>query len=123
MHVGAALDLLGQRGELEVVRGEEREGPDPRRQVLRGGGASARPSKVLVPSPISSISTRLSALALCRMPAVSVISTMKVLRPEARSSVAPMRVKMRSMGPISARAAGTKLPIWASTTIRAVWRM
>jgi hypothetical protein len=62
--------------------------------------ASARPSKVEVPRPISSISTRLWSVAPCRMAAASVISTMKVERPEARSSEAPMRVKMASTGPI-----------------------
>ncbi|MNR52750.1 hypothetical protein D3C85_1726500 [compost metagenome] len=58
-----------------------------------------------------------------RMLAVSVISTMKVDLPDARSSDAPMRVKMRSMGPMRALSAGTKAPIWASSTMRAVWRM
>ena len=69
--------------------------------------ASDKPSKVLVPRPISSIRIRLRAVALCRMFAASVISTMKVERPPARSSAAPMRVKMRSSGPITARSAGT----------------
>ena len=59
---------------------------------------------MLVPRPISSISTRLCAVALCRMLAVSLISTMKVDWPRERSSPAPMRVKMRSIGPIVARA-------------------
>ena len=54
--------------------------------------ASARPSKVEVPRPISSISTRLDGVALCRMFALSVISTMNVERPPARSSEAPTRV-------------------------------
>jgi hypothetical protein len=53
------------------------------------------------------MSTRLSRVALFRMFAASVISTMKVERPPARSSAAPMRVKMRSTGPISAASAGT----------------
>src|SRR5213075_3175599 len=61
--------------------------------------ARARPSKVEVPRPTSSISTRLFAVALCRIDALSVISTMKVERPPARSSAAPMRVKIWSMGP------------------------
>jgi hypothetical protein len=38
--------------------------------------------------------------------AASVISTIKVERPEARSSDAPMRVKMRSMGPMRAPVGG-----------------
>jgi hypothetical protein len=57
------------------------------------------------------------------MLAVSVISTMKVERPAASSSAAPMRVKMRSMGPMRAACAGTWLPMWASSTISATWRM
>src|SRR5258708_31298455 len=61
--------------------------------------ASARPSKVEVPRPTSSISTRLCGVALCRIEALSVISTMKVERPPARSSAAPMRVKIWSIGP------------------------
>ena len=76
-----------------------------------------------MPRPISSISTRLCAVALCRMLAVSVISTMKVERPPARSSAAPMRVKIRSIGPMLGAAAGTKLPTWASTTISAICRI
>ena len=85
--------------------------------------ASDRPSYVLVPRPISSISTRLRSVAEFRITAASVISTMKVERPPARSSEAPMRVKMRSNGPITARVAGTKLPMEASTRISAAWRM
>ena len=69
--------------------------------------AKESPSKVLVPRPTSSISTRLWGVALWRMLAVSVISTMKVERPLAKSSDAPMRVKILSMGPISALSAGT----------------
>ena len=42
--------------------------------------------------------------------AVSVISTMKVDIPAARSSCAPTRVKTRSVRPIEAAWAGTKLP-------------
>jgi hypothetical protein len=54
--------------------------------------ARATPSKVDVPRPISSISTSDFSVAPFRMAAASVISTMKVERPEARSSEAPMRV-------------------------------
>ncbi len=78
---------------------------------------------MLVPRPISSMSTRLARVALFRMFAVSVISTMNVERPPVRSSAAPMRVKMRSIGPITALSAGTKLPMWARIAISAVWRM
>ena len=34
-----------------------------------------------------------------------------------------MRVKMRSTEPTVAAVAGTKLPVWASSTISATWRM
>ena len=60
---------------------------------------------------------------MCRMLAVSVISTMKVDRPEARSSDEPMRVNMRSIGAMRTAMAGTKLPQCASSTISATWRM
>ena len=69
--------------------------------------ASDSPSKVLVPRPISSMRMRLRGVALCRMLAASVISTMNVERPPARSSAAPMRVKIRSSGPMTAWSAGT----------------
>ncbi|MDT4861475.1 hypothetical protein FQZ97_960810 [compost metagenome] len=76
-----------------------------------------------MPRPISSISTRLLGVLADRMAAASVISIMNVERPPARSSAAPMRVKMRSILPMRARAAGTKLPMRASSTMRATWRM
>ena len=57
------------------------------------------------------------------MAAVSVISTMKVDRPRARSSEAPTRVKMRSTSPTRARRAGTKLPICAMSAMSAVCRI
>ncbi len=57
------------------------------------------------------------------MSETSVISTMKVDWPPARSSEAPMRVKIRSTTPMWADRAGTKEPIWAMRTIRATWRM
>ena len=85
--------------------------------------ARARPSKVEVPRPISSRISRLLAVAFRRMFATSVISTIKVLCPLARSSEAPTRVKIRSTMPISAEEAGTKLPICAISTMRAVCRM
>jgi hypothetical protein len=64
------------------------------------------PSKVLVPRPISSSTIRLRGVALFRMLAVSCISTIKVLRPRARSSLAPTRVNTRSTRPSSALARG-----------------
>ena len=53
------------------------------------------------------------------MVATSAISTMKVDCPEARSSLAPMRVNTRSTSPIFALRAGTKEPICAMSTISA----
>ena len=85
--------------------------------------ASDSPSKVLVPRPTSSISTSERGVALWRMLAVSVISTIKVERPPARSSEEPMRVNMRSSGDSRARSAGTKLPTWASRAMTAAWRI
>ena len=81
------------------------------------------PSKVLVPRPISSRISRECFVAWRRMSATSVISTMKVDWPADRSSLAPMRVKIRSTTPMRALAAGTKEPIWAMRTISATWRM
>src|SRR5919199_1424742 len=60
--------------------------------------ASETPSKVLVPRPISSRMTRLRGVALLRMLAVSVISTMNVLIPRPSSSVAPTRAVARGGG-------------------------
>ena len=85
--------------------------------------ASDRPSYVLVPRPISSRITRLRGVAVLRMRAVSVISTMNVLWPRDSSSLAPTRAKMRSATPIVARRAGTKLPICAISVSSAAWRM
>ena len=79
--------------------------------------AMERPSKVLVPRPISSRSTRLRGVALRRMLAVSIISTMKVEMPRERRSLAPTRVKMRSTTPMWADSAGTKEPICAMSTM------
>jgi len=76
-----------------------------------------------VPRRISSISTRLRSVALCRMFAVSVISTIEGERPPPRSSAAPMRVKIRSSGPKRALSAGTKEPMWANSAISAACRM
>jgi len=48
---------------------------------------------------------------------------MKVLSPREMSSDAPIRVKIRSTTPISARSAGTKEPAWARRTMSATCRM
>ena len=57
------------------------------------------------------------------MAAASVISIMKVDWALARSSAAPMRVWIASIGPSRQREAGTKEPIAASSTVSATWRM
>ena len=63
---------------------------------------------------------RLFAVAFLRILATSVISTINVDCPEARSSEAPTLVKIRSTTPMFALSAGTKLPICAISTIKAV---
>ena len=78
------------------------------------------PSKVLVPRPISSSIRRLLLVALFKIFATSVISTIKVLWPEAKSSDAPTLVNILSQTPITACEAGTNEPIWASRVIIAV---
>ena len=85
--------------------------------------ASDTPSYVLVPRPISSRITKLRSVALFKILAASVISTMNVLWARLNSSLAPTRVKIRSTKPMSAWRAGTKLPIWAINVKRAAWRM
>ena len=61
-----------------------------------------------VPRPISSSRISERGVAVLRMVAVSVISTMKVERPRATLSLAPMRVKMRSTTPKRSLAGGNK---------------
>ncbi len=62
-------------------------------------------------------------MAQRRISATSVISTMNVLCPAERSSDAPMRVKTLSTTLMRGALAGTKEPICAMSTMRAVWRM
>jgi len=85
--------------------------------------AMLSPSNVLVPLPISSSIIRLFAVALSRIYATSLISTINVLCPAERSSDAPTRVNILSTIPISALAAGTNPPICAIMTISAVCRI
>jgi len=92
VHVRAAVELRAKRRELEVVRREEREAAVALGEPVRDRPRERQASNVDVPRPISSISTRLSGVARLRMYAASVISTMKVERPPARSSAAPIRV-------------------------------
>ncbi len=56
------------------------------------------------------------------MLAVSFISTMKVDSPRLMLSDAPTLVNILSTIPIVASFAGTKHPVWAISTVRAVWR-
>lgn len=53
------------------------------------------------------------SVVLCRMLVASAISTMKVERPEAKSSDVPMRVNIWSIFPHTACCARTKLPACA----------
>ena len=66
---------------------------------------------------------RLWRVAFFRMEATSVISTMKVDWPDARSSEAPTLVKMASQMEMRADAAGTKQPVCAIRTMSATCRM
>src|SRR5919197_272503 len=75
--------------------------------------AMLRPSKVDVPRPISSSTTRLRDVAWWRMFAVSCISTMNVDCPRAMLSDAPTRAKMRSTIASLASRAGTNDPACA----------
>ena len=81
------------------------------------------PSYVLVPRPISSRITRLLSVAVLSIYASSLISTKNVLCPCVRLSEAPILVYTLSTVPISALSAGTKHPVCAISTIRAVWRI
>ena len=81
------------------------------------------PSKVEVPLPISSSIKRLFDVADLTILATSLISTIKVDCPEARSSDAPTLVKILSTTPTVALEAGTKLPICAISTMRATCRI
>ena len=85
--------------QLVVVGREQRAAAAGRAGARRPPRRSRAPSKVDVPRPISSRTTSERRVALWRMAAVSVISTMKVERPRARSSDAPTRVKIRSTTP------------------------
>ena len=102
--------LGGELGQLEVVRGEQREGLGcgraggwrwrGQRQAVEGAGAAAD----LVHQHQAAVG------GAVHDGAASVISSMKVDCALARSSAAPMRVWMASIGPAAALAAGTKSP-------------
>ena len=81
------------------------------------------PSKVLVPRPTSSRMIRLFLVAYFKICATSFISTIKVLCPVARSSLAPTRVKILSTGQMLACRAGIKLPICVISVKSATWRI
>ena len=78
------------------------------------------PSYVLVPLPISSNKIKLRSEILFKILAVSFISTINVDSPEEILSDAPTRVNILSTNPIVTDSAGTKLPICAINTIKAV---
>ncbi len=59
---------------------------------------------------------------LLSIDAASVISTMKVDSPSEMLSEAPTRVNILSTTPMRALSAATKQPVWASSTLMAVWR-
>ena len=69
------------------------------------------PSYVDVPLPISSNNIKLRGVRLFMIEAVSFISTMNVLSPLLRLSLAPTLVKILSVKGIFASSAGTKLPM------------
>ena len=75
-----------------------------------------------VPLPISSNKIKLRSLKLFKILAVSFISTMNVDSPALMLSFAPTRVNTLSTIPILTRFAGTKEPICAMSTMRAVCR-
>ena len=80
--------------------------------------ASEMPSKVLVPRPISSRITRLRGVALLRMLAVSVISTMNVLWPAAqlvgRADAGEEAVDDADPGPLAPARSCRSGPAWRS---------
>ena len=69
------------------------------------------PSRVPVPRPISSRIRRLFLVALFKMLATSLISTINVDLPDDKSSLAPTLVNILSTTQIFADEAGTKQPI------------
>lgn len=67
--------------------------------------------------------TRLSLVADLRIALVSSISLMNVLTPLSWLSPAPTRHRIESKIGTDAAWHGTKLPTWARSAIKAVWRM
>ena len=103
--VAQLRQFVGELRQLVIVRGEYRLAADPRRAGARSPPTrSTRRRTSTVPRPISSSSTRLRAVAVCRIALVSLISTMNVDWPRTRLSLAPTRVNMRSTIPMRARA-------------------
>ena len=125
VRVDDARQRVGQVGELVVVRGEQRLRP---RLPVGSPGARPRPTRCSGRrrSRCRGRSRRArpgcATVAVCRMLAVSCISTMNVDWPRAMLSEAPTRAKMRStIGSLASRA-GTNEPICASSGRSAVWR-
>lgn len=96
-----------------MMHGEQGEGLALARQALGAGKGQRQAGEGAGADPISSIDTRLSGVASCRMVAVSIAPVRNVERKPARSSVAPTRVKVRSMGPIRYRPAHWPQPVGA----------
>jgi len=104
-------EKLGEFGQFMIVGGEERARTGVLLKMFDDGHAMERPSNVAVPRPTSSRRTS-SRRGVIQNGGDFAHLTRKVERPRARLSLAPMRVKMRSvMGSLACRA-GTKEPIW-----------
>ena len=117
--------VLGQRGQLVVVRGEQRLA---RRCGRAGARRPPRRSRRRRRSRCRGRSRRgrpgCARVAWRRMCAVSRISTMNVDSPRARLSPAPTRVKMRSHeADARARAPARSCPSAPWITVSATWRI
>ena len=84
VHVGAALDLLRERRELEIMGREQREGAQARGDVARDRPGERQAIEGARAAADLIHENEACGLALCRMLAASVISTMKVERPPAQ---------------------------------------
>jgi len=118
-----ARQSLGELGQLVIVRGEQGFRANGVVQVLDDTPREAQAVEGARAAPDFVQHDEAARVALLRMFAVSVISTMKVLCPRAKSSLAPMRVKMRSTRSMRASAAGTNDPVCARSVMSATCRM
>ena len=103
-----SLACFWQSGEFKIVGGKQRKRIDLTGEVVScsPGQGQAVEGACSAPHFIPSIPGS-GPWRLFRIFAVSVISTIKVERPPARSSDEPMRVNMRSTMPMVAASAGT----------------